>query len=79
MGEALKKLKDIKGHPTMVQDMVEKYCCNSSKDECIQRTCEVCQFDNVYSQFNDEGNSSQKNSATSTNKEMKKVMLAKLF
>lgn len=51
MGEALKRLKDIKGHPTMVQDMVEKYCCNSSKDECIQRTCEDCQFDDVYSQF----------------------------
>ena len=69
MGKALTRLNDTKGHPTMVHEIVENYCCDSSKDECIQSTCEACQFNNVYSQFKDEGNSSGENSATFTDEE----------
>ena len=58
MGKALNRLKDIKGDPTMVHDIVEKYCCNLTQNECMQGTCEECRFDNIYSQCKDEGNSS---------------------
>ena len=58
MGKALNRLKDIKGDPTMVHDIVEKYCCNLTQNGCMQGTCEECRFDNIYSQCKDEGNSS---------------------
>ena len=66
MGKALKRLKNNKGHSAMVHSTLEKNCCDSSKDECIQNTCGYYQFDNVYSWFKNEGNSSGENSATST-------------
>ena len=69
MGKALNRLKDIKGYPTMVHDIVEKYCCNSAQDECMQGTCEECRFDNIYNQFKDEGNSSEENSLASSDEE----------
>ena len=54
MGKALNRLKDIKGYPTIVYNIVEKYCFNSAQDECMQGTCEECRFDNIYNQFKDE-------------------------
>ena len=47
MGKALNRLKDIKGHPTIAHGIVEKCCCNSAQDECMQTTCEECRFDNI--------------------------------
>ena len=72
MGKALNRLKDIKGHPTMVHDIVEKYCCSSAEDESLQGTCEECRFDNISNQFKDEGNSSEENSLASSDKENQK-------
>ena len=54
MGKAINRLKDIKGYPTIVYDIVEKYCFNSAQDECMQGTCEECRFDNIHNQFKDE-------------------------
>ena len=71
MRKSLKILKDTKGHPTMVNDIIETNFCDSSKDGCIQDTCEDCQFDNIYSQFKDEGNSSGEPPMTT---KFKKVM-----
>ena len=79
MRKALKRLKDIKGHPTMVHDIVEKYCCDSSKDECLQGTCENCQFGNVYSQFKDKGNSSGENNATSNDEKNQDSDVTKIW
>ena len=79
MRKALKILKDTKGHPTMVNDIIETNFCDSSKDECIQDTCEDCQFDNIYSQFKDEGNSSGENSATSNDDEIQESDVDEYF
>ena len=49
-----------------MHDTVEKYCCNSAQDECMQGTCEECRFENIYNQFKDEGNSSEENSLVSS-------------
>ena len=48
---------------------IQPYSWDSSKDESVQGTGEDCQFDNIYSQFKDEGNSSGENSITSSDKE----------
>ena len=69
IGKALNRLKDIKGQPTMIHDIVEKCCCNSAQDEYIQGTCEECRFDNIYNQFKDEGKSSEESSLASCDKE----------
>ena len=79
MRKALKILKDTKGHLTMVHDILETNFCDSSKDECIQDTCEDCQFDNIYSQFKDEGNSSGENSATSNDDEIQESDVDEYF
>ena len=79
MGKALERLKDIKGHPTMAHDIVEKYCCNLSKSECTQGRYEDCQFDSVYNQFKDEGNSFGENIATSTDEENEESDVEKDF
>ena len=71
MGKALNRLKGIKGHPTMVHGIVEKYFCNSAQDECMQGTCEKCRFDNMYSKFKGEENSSEENSLASSDDENK--------
>ena len=69
MGKALNRLKDIKGHLTMVPDILQKYCCNSAQDECMQGTCEECLFGNIYNQFKDEENSSEENSLAFSDEE----------
>ena len=70
-GKSTYRLKDIKGHPTMAHGIVEKYCCNSAQDECMQGTCEKCRFGNMYNKFKDEGNSSEENSLASSDEENK--------
>lgn len=79
MRKSLKILKDTKGHPTMVNDIIETNFCDSSKDGCIQDTCEDCQFDNIYSQFKDEGNSSGENSGTSNDDEIQESDVDEYF
>ena len=79
MRKALKILKDTKGHPTMVNDIIETNFCDSSKDGCIQNTCKDCQFDNIYSQFKDEGNSSGENSGTSNDDEIQESDVDEYF
>ena len=72
MGKALKNYtqqRTPRGHTTTEHNIVEKYCCDSPKDECVQGTHEDCQFDNIYSQFKDDGNSSGENNASSTDRE----------
>ena len=69
MGKALKRLKDIKGQPTMVHEIVEQYCYNSAQDECMQGTCEECRFDNIYNQFKYEENSNEENSRAPSQEE----------
>ena len=58
---------------------MEKYCCNLSKSECTQGTYEDYQFDSVYNQFKDEGNSCDANSATYTDEENEESDVEKNF
>ena len=69
MGKSLKRLKDIKGQPTMVHEIVEQYCYNSAQDEYMQGTCEECRFDNIYNQFKYEENSNEENSRAPSQEE----------
>lgn len=67
MAKALKRYK--KGHPTDAHHIMEKYCCDSSQEACINGVCKECDVMQILNTWESDSSSDSSSSEAESEKE----------